>query len=539
MRLAPRRLRQAALVTAASFAALALPASASALQFHVVNESGRPASEVFVDIASPPETPKEQQEVIEGKKKLNYVVPGVENNVAVPLSAIPGGNVTIERLISGRVYVSYGAPVTESVTFSSPIRFDWAELTVNPAPEDAANLTAVNQVGIGMRLTTLTEGGDVIESRGSTYANTLFDALQGIPGGPESTIRGTNGEILRVLSPDNVPSQYPLLTDYVESMVGETIELHTPFFKKEEDMWSRYTGTFQPGGSITLTGEMWDEAGTKSTAPEIKIGGPELLQDIYTGGSGPNDLVTAVRRDLYSAFSVGLWGGKYGNDAIHFCNNPTSDPSMPQKGEWCPNGFNVPAFAEARTTPPPFTAFEQYAEVINRYTDIYGNPYSDASKKVQVLLDQPTVHTLQLTILPDSEPQPSTPSGPSGSSGSGSSTAKPAPPTSSGPLSMATLKTPKVAKVKKGKIAVGKVDCQGACGQIEATIHLAHGKARILATGFLKNVRKSSAPLMLKPKKLCLRLLKKKGSLQGKLVVLVTQKGRRTAVKTAMVRITR
>jgi hypothetical protein len=44
--------------------------------------------------------------------------------------------------------------------------------------------------------------------------------------------------------------------------------------------------------------------------------------------------------------------------------------------------------------------------VIAKYADTYGNPYSDASGKVQISLDQPgaggAVDTLKLTILPDS-----------------------------------------------------------------------------------------------------------------------------------------
>jgi hypothetical protein len=194
-------------------ALLALPASASALKLQIVNESGRAANEVFVDIVAPG-----------GAEGDGFV-----NNHPQALSEISGQEVTIDKLVSGRVYISYGAAVEEGVPFNSPTRFDWAELTVTPAPEDAANLTAVNQFAIGMRLTTLGGAGEELESVGSTYANTIFDALQQIPGGPESTVRGANGEILRVLSPDTTGSAYPPLTAYVESMAGETITLHTAF----------------------------------------------------------------------------------------------------------------------------------------------------------------------------------------------------------------------------------------------------------------------------------------------------------------------
>ena len=499
---------------AAITALLALPASASALQLHIVNESGRPSSEVFVDIAA----------------GGAYEFEGIPENHPLALSEIPGQEVAITKLISGRVYISYGAPVEEGVTVQSPTRFDWAELTVTPVPEDAANLTAVNQFGIGMRLTTLGAGGEALESVGSTYANTIFDALQGIPGGPESTVRGANGEILRVLSPDNAGSAYPPLTEYVESMAGQTITLHTAFFGTPFTT-SKYNGEFQPDGSITLTGTMNEGIGNVM-APPIVVPGQELIEDIYTGGSGPNNLERAVRRDLLSAFSVGLWGGKYGNDALSFCTNPNTTP----QGSWCPNGFNVPAFAEARTTPAPFPAYEQYAAVINQYSDVYGNPYSDASKKVQVALDQPHVKTLQLTILPDSPP---TPPGGSTNSGSGNAPAgpAPAPAKSAPPASQVNFKLGKTTKLERGKLAVGKLNCKGACGKVVAVLRPKRGKAVIARETV--TLRKAAGDLVLKPTKAGKRILKRTGPLAAKLTVTVTQPGHAPTLKQVPLRVVR
>jgi hypothetical protein len=502
MRLVRSRSRRAFVAVAGVLTALALPASASALNLHIVNESGRPPSEVFVDIAA----------------AGGFEVEGFGNDHPRALSEIPGQEVTINKLISGRVYISYGAPVQEGVTVQSPTRFDWAELTVTPVPEDAANLTAVNQFAIGMRLTTLGAGGEALESVGSTYANTIFDALQQIPGGPESTVRAANGEILRVLSPDNPGSAYPPLTEYVHSMAGQTIALHTAFFGTPFTT-SEYSGEFQPDGSITLTGTMNEGTGDVMAAP-IVVPGQELIEDIYTGGSGPNNLERAVRRDLLSAFSVGLWGGRYGNDALSFCTNPNTTP----QGTWCPTGFNVPAFAEARTTPAPFPAYEQYAAVINRYSDVYGNPYSDASKKVQVALDQPHVKTLQLTILPDSPPQPAPPASGGGSSQSGSGNA-PAAATKPKPLqSHDAFRLRKKAKFEHGKIAVGKVVCNGPCGKVVALLRPKKGKGLIARQ--VVTFKKATGTLVLKPTGKGKRLLRGKGFLQAKLSLTATQAGR-------------
>ncbi len=498
---------------AAVAALLALPASASALQLHIVNESGRPDSEVFVDVSG-------------GENELE----GIAENHPKALSAIPGQEVAIKKLISGRVYISYGAPVEEGVTVQSPTRFDWAELTVTPKPEDAANLTAVNQFGIGMRLTTLGAGGEALESVGSTYANTIFDALQGIPGGPQSTVRAANGEILRVLSPDNTASAYPPLTEYVKSMAGQTITLHTAFFGTLFTT-SEYSGTFGSNGSVTLTGTMNEGSGDVA-APPIVVPGQELIEDIYTGGTGPNNLERAVRRDLYSAFSIGLWGGRYGNDALSFCTNPNTTA----QGTWCPTGFDVPAFAEARTSPAPFPAYEQYAAVINQYSDVYGNPYSDASKKVQVTLDQPHVKTLQLSILPDSPPQPAAPPSGGGSSQSGSGNAPTAAVTKPKRLqSRDAFRLKKKARFEHGKIAVGKVVCDGPCGKVVALLRPKKGKgliARQVAT-FMR----ATGTLVLKPTGKGRRLLRGKGVLQAKLSLTATQTGRAPVTRQVPLRV--
>jgi hypothetical protein len=503
-------------------ALLVLPASASALSFHIVNESGRPANEVFVDIAA----------------NGAFEVEGFANDEPRALSEIPNGEVNIAKLVSGRVYVSYGAPVQEkTLSFQSPTRFDWAELTVTPSSTDAANLTAVNQFAIGMRLSTFGAGGEELESTQSTYANTIFDALQGIPGGPESTVRGANGEIVRVLSPDTPGSNYPPLTQYVESMAGQTITLHSAFFHSPF-VTSEYTGTFGADGSITLNGRLWEEVlGEEKTveenpAPTIHFEGQKLIEDIYTGKETPNTLEGAVRRDILVGFTLGLWGGKYGNDALSFCT-----PHTTFQGTWCPNGFTVPAFAEARATPAAFPAYEQYAGVIHQFTNIYGTPYSDAGEKVQVGLDQERVKTLQLTILPDSPPTPPNDGGSTSGGNSSGGSPKPAPSASSPrPASQVTFKLAKTTKLERGKLAVGQVDCKGACGKVVAQLRPKRGKGVIARETVM--VRGPKCALTLKPTKLAGRLLRGKSAVPAKLSVTVTQSGHLPATKTVPLRVT-
>ena len=133
-----RRLTWSASLLLAAAATMSLPAAASALEFEIVNESGRSSEDIYVTVAGP----------------KAYEVTGAANDVPQKLSEITAGKLTIDELVSGRVFISYGAGVQEGVPFNSPTRFDWAEMTVTPVAEDVANLTAVDQFAIGMRLDT-------------------------------------------------------------------------------------------------------------------------------------------------------------------------------------------------------------------------------------------------------------------------------------------------------------------------------------------------------------------------------------------------
>jgi hypothetical protein len=519
------------LLLLATVLALAIPSSASALSFEIVNESGQPPSDVYVTVVGQPGS---------------FDVPGMTNDVPVSLDTIPGQTLTINALISGRIYVSYGDGVTNSVPFDAQTRFDWAELTVTPSSSDVANLTAVDQFGIGMRLDTLDGSGDTLETLGSANSDTVFDALQQIPGGPQATVRDANGEILRVLSP-NQSGAYPDLAEYVQSMSGQTITLHTAFYGTPF-VTSVYSGTFGPDGSITLSGATNPPALAPTT---LAFDGADIIDDVYDGQNTPNTLAGTVRRDLLAGFSTGLWGGKYGNDALGFCSNPITNV----QGSWCPDGFNQPAFGDARTSLPPYPTCEQYAAVINQYADVYGNPYSDASKKVTVGLDQPgsggDVATLRLTILPDTgdaqpsvsgnancgagpvpapEPQPPVPPAPPAPP----APAPPTAPTAPNPAPSATgrgaakpvtvrFHLPERAPVRRGAADLGRLRCSGPCGRIAV---VARRGRRILGRTHFTTTR-TTLPLKLRLDPAGRRLLHRFGHLRDEVVALVRPAGQR------------
>ncbi len=438
------------------------PLSTAALQLEIDNQSGIPDSQVYVTVAG-----------------SEFDVENAADDVPQTAEEISKHPLKINKIVSGRIYVSYRAGVENSVDpVTSPTRYDWVELNYHPVDADVVNLTAVDQFGIGMRLDTYNESGGHLEGLGAANSNTIFDALQAIPGGPQATIRNGEG-IVRVLSP-NKSSVYPDLGDYVRSMAGQRITLHSDFFKTGEEITSVYSGVFAADGSITLEGSTKSIPAVLPSPPPstVYVNGPELIDDIYDGGgTEANDFLSAMRRDLLAGFSTGLWGGKYGNDAIAFCPTPSTHPEL---WDWCPH-FDEPAFGDARPALSSFPTCEQYAAVINQYSDSYGNPYSDASKRVTVPVvksearsgSQP-VAKLRLTIQPDEgDAQPET----GGNSNCGAA-APPSPrPAAGGAAGGATASTPKSAIgvhvklfkkafVKRGRARVGRLACSGPCGRV-------------------------------------------------------------------------
>jgi len=465
------RTRFATLAVLLAGAALAVPATGSALTVRIVNES-ETLETVYVTITGG-----------------NFDVPGMASDVPKKLSEVPDP-LTVNTLDSGRIYISYGVPVYEAelgTLFRSSTRFDWVELTVIPSSSDKANLTAVEQAGIGMRLDTFDAGEQHLEELGSANSDTIFGALQKIPGGPAATVRGTGGKIVRVLSPQKAASYpdladaYPDLGDYVRSMSGQTIHLSTAFFGTPF-VTSSYGGTFGPDGSIVLTGA----TNPPGEAPsQISFQGDQLIEDIYTGDNTPNNLGGTIRRDVLSGFSAGLWGGRYGNAAIDFCSNPNTTA----QGTWCPEGFNRPAFGDARASLAAFATCEQYAAVIDQYADAYGNPYSDASGKVQISLDQPVgggdVKTLQVTILPDSGDAEPVSSGNSECGAAAATRQSPSGPSSPAPGTSVAVRAKlfKRAHLRRGRLRVARIACSAPCGRVRTVVRKGR---RAIARGFVR-----------------------------------------------------
>lgn len=376
-----KKLRIAAATAAVSALAVVCSAvPAAALNVQIVNESGKSPDDIYL--------------LLHNGSSTDGQLPA---ETPVKLSALPTSTFALGNITAGRLFVSYDQPVTAAEPPTYPVRNDKIEFT-NPGK---ANLTSVDFFGIPMDIQTLDASGNVLESLAfKCHTSTIQPALLANQGGAAAQILTGAGAFSRILSPQLAPTAYPQMTAYLNFMAGKTIQLQSKFFGTPYQT-TNYSGTFQPDGSITLTGTITTpSAGNTPVAGQpLVIQGSSLLEAIYTGngdytvGGNPaqvadNDVYAVIYRDVAAGFALGYWGGKYGNNSA----------------SW----FGQPPFAAAWTSPPAFAPyFHQYAATIANFSDSYGFSFSDVGPaQVQASLDS-SVATMRVTI--DSDEGPSVP----------------------------------------------------------------------------------------------------------------------------------
>jgi hypothetical protein len=312
----------------------------------------------------------------------------LSDRVGTKLSALRGGRFTLGPL-SGRIFFSYGSPVTDAEPPRSPTRYDKVELTY----PGVANLTAVDFFGIPFKLQARRGTGKVLGTLAwNAPTDTVEKALLRIPGARRALVRTRSGGFARILSPQLRPGSYPSFTGFVRSLNGARFALHGAFFGSPFQTFS-YAGRFGGAGTTTLSGTTTPQSGAPTRGQALSVGGSKLSAAIYTvngpyrwGGAthmvSDNDVYAAIYRDLISGFAWGYWGGKYGNDSA----------------EW----QNKPPFQAARKKKTRFATYDEYAAVVYRYSNAYGFSFSDTGPK-QVQLPLGGVATLQITILSDRE----------------------------------------------------------------------------------------------------------------------------------------
>lgn len=372
-------IRRVILPAGTALALLTFSSAASAINVEVVNETGRDPSSIYLLLHNGSST--------DGKMPAE---------TPVQLSNLTNQSFELGNINAGRLFVSYDAPVTAAEPPTYPVRNDKIEFT-NPGK---ANLTSVDFFGIPIDIQTLDANGNVLESLAfQCHTSTIQPALLANQGGPAAQILTGAGAFSRILSPQLAPTAYPQMTGYLNFMAGKTIQLQSKFFGTPYQT-TNYSGTFQPDGSITLTGTITNPgAGTTVTGQPLVIQGSSLLEAVYTGngsytvGGNPaqvadNDVYAVIYRDVAAGFALGYWGGKYGNNSA----------------SW----FGQPPFAAAWTSPPAFAPyFHQYAATIAQYSNSYGFSFSDVGPApVQASLDS-SVATMRVII--DSDEGPSAP----------------------------------------------------------------------------------------------------------------------------------
>ena len=186
---------------------------------------------------------------------------------------------------------------------------------------------------------------------------------------------------------------------YVKSMAGQTIEVEDIYANAEHPpaVNIKYSGTFEADGSITLDGTFTERTApyTEEHGEALHIEGSTLPEAAYTGNGpytvggrfanvGENNKYSVIYRDIVAGFELGYWGGKYGNNTR----------------DW----LDKPDFAAARTSVEPYATYNEYAAIINEYSDAYGAAFNELGPTpVTVPLEAATA-TLRVTIEPDQSP---------------------------------------------------------------------------------------------------------------------------------------
>jgi hypothetical protein len=455
---------------------------ASALDVSIVNDSGRPDSSVYVMLHN-------------GSSSDGQLT----NDQPKKLSDLPRKRFTLDKIAAGRIFFSYDKPVTSAEPPQSPVRYDKVELTY----PGMANLTAVDFFSIPFRMVARDAQGNVVGRLDYTApTDTIRQQMLAIPGARGALVTGANGEFLRVLSPLLSPNSYPSFDQAIRAMAGQTVTVRGAYYGTPFQKFVA-TGAFSSDGSITLKTSIGPSDDQLRPGQDLTVQGNTLTRAIYTvdgdytvGGRpakvSDNDVYSAIYRDLLSGFAWGYWGGKYGNDSAQWQGKPP--------------------FEAARTSPEPYTTFNQYAAVIYNNSTSYGFPFSDTGpKQVQLPLDNAA--RLTITIKPDS-------------GGRARSEARTGP--QARRLLPATRSTAQVGA--GGVVALGRASCPPTCGQVTLRATRRSGRrAVVVGRGTVRLRNGATRRLALSLNRAGRRQLARRGRLTVKLSVSVRAPGGRVA----------
>jgi hypothetical protein len=347
---------------------------------------------------------------------------------SIPLSDLASG-VTLNRLISGRVYFSLGEPLPDPGRngAGSPLRYpgvspgnegydvrwDFIELTNTPAAGDVADLTSMDNFAIPLKLQLKHQGSNFTGPntsagwKGHTDAQ-IIAALSPLADPAGSNLYRPGGKFVRVNGANSFPTVYQnhptdpkSMTAYIASIkaAGRT----TVFDGHAFGVDYQYSAALDATGNYVLT-KTGGAAGNPTTilVPASYKAGPNpadpivtLAESIYMsnpwygvdgGPVGPtqNNLAGAITRDLYAALNLG-----YVNSNHVVAAGDTVNPALVGKYVYELTGSQLRQLTVGFAEVNEFHNI--YAAAIRELSDSYGYAYSDWNEhlsKVAVLINQ-------------------------------------------------------------------------------------------------------------------------------------------------------
>lgn len=339
----------------------------------------------------------------------------LSDGVPAKLSDITNGQFTIAPGSGlGRIYFSFNDAIAANAPFTSATktRFDWVELTYVPPGVSQANLTAVDQFGIPLKIEAFDAQGKSLGSKQWAYSgNTIIRTLSKLA--PKAVVKTTGGGFARVQAPNQLPSAYPGWSAYLATLKGQKITITDSFVGVSPPIVANYSGTFADKfGTITLSGTLTQNGapynggtsnfsvtvyGVRGQIPQPAPDGIPALttaQQVYPSNgpyfrsdspstyhtAGENNVYSVIYRDLMSGLNNGFIGGKFGNSFAGWANKP--------------------AFSGARRAPDD-GFYNQFAAAIEPLSGntIYGYAFSDAT--THPLLTITDAAKLQISIFAD------------------------------------------------------------------------------------------------------------------------------------------
>ncbi len=437
--------------------------SSAQVTIEIVNDSGRPDTNVFIKIP--------------GLFATNYAGIGITptnlfvatlatstnvadatsvalstlatNNAAAPYlttSPISGNTNTVytiqaDFISSGTIYFSYDKPFvfTNGVQPSPPpdstgnaLRYDYGELTINNsnAPYNAIDITYVDKFGIPLQMewfrgTNLMSGSYVYlstKSLVSVFTNTgLAQAVfslnpSNITAGWQYTGPASYTNFARILAPQKVSgtttsvSPYPVITNYLNSVVGNSFWLNGA---APQGGWY-YEGYI---ASLSTTAGGW--LLTLAKGPTTPPFNPTLI----TGGNYTNTITVPISNTNASQYVYGAPVGpnQYSVNGTLVTDSTSGTYSVEvwmigdalsalNFGFWNGNyGTNsADWFSPVEWTSFPFAAarptndgyYNQYAGLIYYYSDPYSFAFSERITP-DVLMGPVNGDRIRITVLPD------------------------------------------------------------------------------------------------------------------------------------------